>query len=1237
MYTIFSEKLRYQFAVFITATFLVSSSANAKIDIAQQPLLVSKPVPSNVAIIGSFEYPTMVTKAYKGDSQYTDQNLYIGYFDNQKCYKYHYEDEESKRHFYPVSKGGPRCAGDDLWSGNFLNWATMQTIDIFRHALTGGHRSTDEVGTTILEKGIQTGQGKSDTYPDGEIRWSTGDKNRRETITNATPMNWDNLRTRIGWEDRNMGVKLLFIYPPTTFISPRKIHDPAYRSILGYRFPSEFVFELSVRVKVCVEGLLEDNCVKQPNGKFKPEGLIQQYAEIDKEHNIPNMRFSAFDYLNDPKDITRKGGVMRARMKYVSPFRADKNNLKEEKQNPNREWNRLTGEFIKNPDKDDLADTVKEFPSSVVKYSGVINYINRSGSITENTKYKKHDHVSELYYAAYRYMKGLNNIPSYTNLDLLSSGVTLEQLTGGLPVITDWKKNDHDPIQFYCQKNFFLGIGDTDTPDDRDLSINTDDPLFKTSLPSSKSLFDNLKANMFDREKSEYKATQKSNIAVLAYDANTSDIRPDDAWDEMQGKQSISTHWIDIVERSLQPKSLNPYWMAAKYGGFKVPEIFIPLENKTALDEPLWWTPGNMLSPSYKRPDNFYIASEPEEMIDSLTRAFANLQASQRGGSSSLALSSNRLEPGSKAFKTQYVSGGWSGDLEAYKLDEETGIPASELLWNAESMLPGWDQRKVYVNIDNELKDFKTNGKDLKGFDQDKVNFLLGNREEENSSFRVRQGVLGDIVNSQPIFIGKPKADLFRRKSFVGAGDYRSWAKDTNRTPVVYVGGNDGMLHGFNADTGEEVFAFIPKTVIENGLSELTNKNYNHRYFVDGDLTVADAYISTVQNPILGWKTILVGTLGAGGIDESRKTTNNAVFALDVTDPGNVSLLWEKDSSDIPQLGINSGKPIIIQTNDTVHDKRWKVVLGNGPNSTDDTASLISIDIATGTASALAMSNDVNDVNDVNNGLSAIRAWDNNGNGLTDTIYAGDMLGTVWKVTNLTAETPTKTSIFKATAKAGTTQPITTTILAGKSPQDTVWLFFGTGQYLNTTDLINTDMQSWYGIKDNGTSISRTDLIEREIPTHIAVPESDDIAVSSTIQRSGLSDAVLQAKEGWYIDFETAGERMVVPNIFDGQVLVGTMRTPNANDPCAPSGTGRMMAITPFIGKHFAVSSIRSKIGSSAPVFMGGTMYTSKDDGTSSTLKTSDFSSDTETFGSDINASKKLQRTSWRELMNPED
>ena len=62
-----------------------------------------------------------------------------------------------------------------------------------------------------------------------------------------------------------------------------------------------------------------------------------------------------------------------------------------------------------------------------------------------------------------------------------------------------------------------------------------------------------------------------------------------------------------------------------------------------------------------------------------------------------------------------------------------------------------------------------------------------------------------------------------------------------NRLPIIYVGGNDGMLHGFSAETGEEKIAYVPKGVYKN-LSRLTNADYNtdHRYFVDGSPVVGD-------------------------------------------------------------------------------------------------------------------------------------------------------------------------------------------------------------------------------------------------------------------------------------------------------------------------------------------------------------------------------------------------------------
>src|SRR5690606_35290144 len=125
--------------------------------------------------------------------------------------------------------------------------------------------------------------------------------------------------------------------------------------------------------------------------------------------------------------------------------------------------------------------------------------------------------------------------------------------------------------------------------------------------------------------------------------------------------------------------------------------------------------------------------------------------------------------------------------------------------------------------------------------------------------------------------------------------------------PVVYVGANDGMLHAFDgAETGggDELFAFIPASS-RSKLFELANPNYSHRYYVDGAIRVSDVATSASG----GWKSVLVGTSGAGGA---------TVFGLDVTDPddfGADDVLWEIDGGDDEDLGSVLGSPVIAAVN----------------------------------------------------------------------------------------------------------------------------------------------------------------------------------------------------------------------------------------------------------------------------------------------------------------------------------
>src|SRR5690606_19234758 len=110
--------------------------------------------------------------------------------------------------------------------------------------------------------------------------------------------------------------------------------------------------------------------------------------------------------------------------------------------------------------------------------------------------------------------------------------------------------------------------------------------------------------------------------------------------------------------------------------------------------------------------------------------------------------------------------------------------------------------------------------------------------------------------------------------------------------------------------------AFVPNTVIQNGLSSYADPLYEHKFFVDGETAAADIYDTSTGD----WKTVLVGSLGRGG---------PGIFALDVTNPAAPELLWEKSGSDIPVLGKNIGRPVIAQ----VASGDWRVFLGNGPDS----------------------------------------------------------------------------------------------------------------------------------------------------------------------------------------------------------------------------------------------------------------------------------------------------------------
>lgn len=270
------------------------------------------------------------------------------------------------------------------------------------------------------------------------------------------------------------------------------------------------------------------------------------------------------------------------------------------------------------------------------------------------------------------------------------------------------------------------------------------------------------------------------------------------------------------------------------------------------------------------------------------------------------------------------------------------------------------------------------------------MNYLRGDRSNENIgyNFRRRNSALGDIVDSDPQYVGAPRYRYPDNLEVKPYSAFRTTFED--RQPMVYVGANDGMLHAFAETDGRELLAYIPNKVFSN-LPLLSRNDYIHRYFVNEAPTVVDAFLPG-HGAEGNWRTVLVGGLGRGG---------QGIYALDVTDPSSFSeanaariVLWEFDDEDDADLGYTYGSPSIAK----MHNGKWVAVFGNGYNnseadghaSTTGRAYLFIVDIETG---KLIKKIDTGvGTTGTPNGLASPALIDTNGDFVVDYIYAGDLL-----------------------------------------------------------------------------------------------------------------------------------------------------------------------------------------------------------------------------------------------------
>jgi type IV pilus assembly protein PilY1 len=523
------------------------------------------------------------------------------------------------------------------------------------------------------------------------------------------------------------------------------------------------------------------------------------------------------------------------------------------------------------------------------------------------------------------------------------------------------------------------------------------------------------------------------------------------------------------------------------------------------------------------------------------------------------------------AFKSDPSRPFWYGYLKAYNRDSTgnvpvdaiTGIPLdSALAWEAGSKLAPPDgkaaaDRKIYTQVGSSRVEFKTGTSEITAAmlgvadaDRDKViDFIRGvDTTDENGNGNVteeRVWKLGDIFHSTPVLVTPPIAPTPPSDD----GSYAAFkTANATRTTIMLAGANDGMLHAFREDTGEELWAFIPPDLLPN-LKLLTASSGEHTFFVDGSPIAADVKIAIPSDSTVKWRTIVLFGERRGG---------KSYHALDITDAANPLYLWSFTDA---KLGETWSDPVIGKVKLGGVEK-FVAFVGGGYDTAQNNRSgkaVFAIDLATGTKlwEYYNTGSASDDRQYMNFSLPAApTAVDLNLDGVIDRVYIGDIGGQVWKfdvsadvVSNWTGK-----RLFAAPLATGTTNPpaageyypaqaIYAPIIPALDEPKNVWIYFGTGDRNHPNN--TTAPNRFYGIKDNvamtGTTLTESDLVD----------------ITST-------DATVT--QGFYIRLGTNEKVLAAADVFN-KVVFFTTFIPTSTTACGTGGgTAKLYAVQMITG-----------------------------------------------------------------------
>ena len=504
--------------------------------------------------------------------------------------------------------------------------------------------------------------------------------------------------------------------------------------------------------------------------------------------------------------------------------------------------------------------------------------------------------------------------------------------------------------------------------------------------------------------------------------------------------------------------------------------------------------------------------------------------------------SSNRLNHNNNLYYALFTpneQGSWLGNLKHYKLnkngsivdqnkavatDPATGLflSSSQSFWSENS---DGDQitnggaaqrlknvtRNIYVNSMGSLTKLNTTLND--SITASDFSLTGDDNKEDHIKWMINSTTIADPLHSTPIEI--------------------SYGEDG---AVIFFGDNQGYIHAIDAATGDELWAFIPKTLLKNQPKVRINaKSSDHIYGMDGKI------VKWTENG----NTYIASGMRRGG---------SGYYALNVTNRSTPTLKWiiTPESQGFSKLGQTWSTPIKTKIKKGNVNKSV-LIFGGGYDPIQDT-------VTTKTADTKGTGLYIIDVTDgsiiysetnLNYAIpSDIKAIDIDGDGYTDQVYAGDMGGQVLRF-DLDGSSTMSTNVIASVASTGQLNnrrfyhAPDVSVLANTGGRQLA-IAIGSGYHAHP----NSD-----AIQDNFYMFKQP--IDKPVSTTL-ITQSD--LLEATIN---IDNELLAAKKGWYLPLNSGGEKVLASSLtFESAVWFTTFQPSIGTNRCIiKRGTSRLYRV----------------------------------------------------------------------------